>query len=122
MDYVVAAANLYGQIYGIRGTIDAASVREVLKDVQVPSFSPSLTVKIHVTDEEAKESRETENDDTSEDFKSNPYVTTFQDFSSLRLSFNFLLHIRKRAARGTEKKVGFTVLENLGPADDSPQV
>uniref|UniRef100_A0A4W6CZ15 E1 ubiquitin-activating enzyme n=1 Tax=Lates calcarifer TaxID=8187 RepID=A0A4W6CZ15_LATCA len=52
MEYVVAAANLYGQIYGIKGTTDVASIRKILEKVHIPSFTPKSSVKIHVTDEE----------------------------------------------------------------------
>uniref|UniRef100_A0AAY4C3H2 E1 ubiquitin-activating enzyme n=1 Tax=Denticeps clupeoides TaxID=299321 RepID=A0AAY4C3H2_9TELE len=54
MDYVVAAANLYGQIYGIEGTRDCAAIRAALEEVHVPEFTPKSSVKIHVTDEEMK--------------------------------------------------------------------
>ncbi|XP_076597924.1 ubiquitin-like modifier-activating enzyme 1 [Chaetodon auriga] len=63
MEYVVAAANLYGQIYGIKGTKDFASIRKLLENVEVPSFTPRSSVKIHLTDEEMEEDRERESDD-----------------------------------------------------------
>ncbi|XP_062314344.1 ubiquitin-like modifier-activating enzyme 1 [Osmerus eperlanus] len=58
MDYVVAAANLYGQTYGIAGSRDYAAVRKVLEKVPVPDFTPKSTVKIHVTDQEMEEDKE----------------------------------------------------------------
>ncbi|CAB1437834.1 unnamed protein product [Pleuronectes platessa] len=63
MEYVVAAANLYGHIYGIQGTRDRASIRTILEAVQIPSFTPSSSVKIHLTDTEMQESKENESDD-----------------------------------------------------------
>ncbi|XP_036389161.1 ubiquitin-like modifier-activating enzyme 1 [Megalops cyprinoides] len=57
MDYIVAAGNLYAQIYGIQGTRDRASIGEVLQRVQVPSFSPRSNVKIHVTDQEMEKDK-----------------------------------------------------------------
>ncbi|XP_023265943.1 ubiquitin-like modifier-activating enzyme 1 [Seriola lalandi dorsalis] len=63
MGYVVAAANLYGQIYGIKGTRDGASIRTILETVAVPTFTPSSSVKIHVTDKEMKEDKEKGSDD-----------------------------------------------------------
>lgn len=63
MDYVVAAANLYGQIYGITGTRDRASIQKILETVHVPSFTPKSSVKIHVTDEEIKEEKQKDSDD-----------------------------------------------------------
>ncbi|XP_030632381.1 ubiquitin-like modifier-activating enzyme 1 [Chanos chanos] len=61
MDYIVAAANLYGQIYGIKGTTDRVSIRKVLEGVQVPAFTPKSSVKIAVTDQEMEENRKTRN-------------------------------------------------------------
>uniref|UniRef100_A0A671XJX4 E1 ubiquitin-activating enzyme n=1 Tax=Sparus aurata TaxID=8175 RepID=A0A671XJX4_SPAAU len=58
MEYVMAAANLYGQIYGINGTRDFASIRKILETVNVPSFTPKSSVKIHVTDKEMEEDKE----------------------------------------------------------------
>lgn len=63
MDYVVAAANLYGQIYGVRGTTDRASVRSVLQGVHVPPFTPQSSVKIQLTDKELEEDRKRESAD-----------------------------------------------------------
>ncbi|XP_054473859.1 ubiquitin-like modifier-activating enzyme 1 [Anoplopoma fimbria] len=63
MEYVVAAANLYGQIFGISGTRDCASIRETLEQVHVPSFTPKSSVKIHLTDKEMKEEKQEDRDD-----------------------------------------------------------
>lgn len=63
MEYVMAAANLYGQIYGIKDTKDCAAIRKSLDDVLVPSFSPKSSVKIHLTDKEMEEDRKKEGDD-----------------------------------------------------------
>ncbi|XP_071751291.2 ubiquitin-like modifier-activating enzyme 1 [Centroberyx gerrardi] len=65
MDYVVAAANLFGQIYGINGTRDCASIRQALERVQVPSFIPKSSVKIYVTDKEMEDDKEKGSDDAS---------------------------------------------------------
>ncbi|XP_032405028.1 LOW QUALITY PROTEIN: ubiquitin-like modifier-activating enzyme 1 [Xiphophorus hellerii] len=64
MEYVVAAANLYGQIYGIKGTRDCAAIKNTLEKVPVPPFSPKSSVKIHLTDKEMEEDRKKEGDDT----------------------------------------------------------
>lgn len=68
MEYVVAAANLYGHIYGIKGTRDGSSIRKILEKVNVPSFTPSSSVKIHLTEQEMQEDREKDSDDTGELF------------------------------------------------------
>ncbi|KAG7495128.1 ubiquitin-like modifier-activating enzyme 1 [Solea senegalensis] len=66
MEYVVAAANLYGHIYGIEGTRDGASIARILDKVQVPSFTPSSSVTIHANDTELEESRERGRDDAED--------------------------------------------------------
>lgn len=66
MEYVVAAANLYGQIYCIRGTRDAAAIRIILEKVRVSSFTPNSSMTIHVNDQELQESMEKESDDEGE--------------------------------------------------------
>ncbi|XP_029286993.1 ubiquitin-like modifier-activating enzyme 1 [Cottoperca gobio] len=63
MEYVVAAANLYGQIYGINGTRDCAAIRTILEKVPVTSFTPKSSVKIPVTDKEMDEEKEKDSDD-----------------------------------------------------------
>uniref|UniRef100_A0A8C3AP66 Ubiquitin-activating enzyme E1 n=1 Tax=Cyclopterus lumpus TaxID=8103 RepID=A0A8C3AP66_CYCLU len=63
MEYVVAAANLYGQIFGISGTRDRASVKETLERVHVPYFTPKSSVKIHLTDKEMEEEKQEDRDD-----------------------------------------------------------
>uniref|UniRef100_A0A8C9SEE6 E1 ubiquitin-activating enzyme n=1 Tax=Scleropages formosus TaxID=113540 RepID=A0A8C9SEE6_SCLFO len=58
MDYIIAAANLYAQIYKIKGTRDRNTIREVLEKVHVPSFTPKSGVKIHVTDQDMEKDKE----------------------------------------------------------------
>lgn len=58
MDYVVAAANLYAQIFGIKGTRDRVSIRKMLADVAVPPFAVTSSVRIHLTDQEMEEAKE----------------------------------------------------------------
>ncbi|XP_056129409.1 ubiquitin-like modifier-activating enzyme 1 [Lampris incognitus] len=60
MDYMMAAANLYGQIYGIKGTRDHAAIREVLENIHFPSFAPTSSVKIHLTDKEMEDDKKTQ--------------------------------------------------------------
>lgn len=56
MDYVVAAANLFAQTYGVQGSTDRAAVVKILQDVKVPEFTPRSGVKIHVSDQELQNS------------------------------------------------------------------
>ncbi|KAI7807986.1 ubiquitin-like modifier-activating enzyme 1 [Triplophysa rosa] len=58
MDFIVAAANLYGQIYGIKGSRNHADVQSILQGAKVPEFIPKSSLKIAVTDEELKEDHE----------------------------------------------------------------
>uniref|UniRef100_A0A8D0CHC8 E1 ubiquitin-activating enzyme n=1 Tax=Scleropages formosus TaxID=113540 RepID=A0A8D0CHC8_SCLFO len=52
MDYIMAAANLFAQTYGLAGSTDRAAVIRLLQDVKVPVFTPKSGVKIHVSDQE----------------------------------------------------------------------
>lgn len=63
IDYVVAASNLYSQIYGITGTRDPQTIRKILENISVPSFTPMSSVKIHLTDKEMEEDKERGSDD-----------------------------------------------------------
>ncbi|KAM3836192.1 ubiquitin-like modifier-activating enzyme 1 [Diretmus argenteus] len=63
MDYVVAAANLYGQVYRIPGTRDRPAIKEVLEKIHVPPFTPQSSVKIYVTDKEMEDEKERESHD-----------------------------------------------------------
>ena len=62
-DFLVAAANLRAEMFGIKGHTDEALFREALKNVIVPDFSPQEGVKIAANDEEAK----TDNDNVPMD-------------------------------------------------------
>ncbi len=56
MDYIMAAANLYAQSYGLQGSTDRAAVIKILQDVKVPPFTPRSGVKIHVSDQDLQNS------------------------------------------------------------------
>lgn len=62
MDYIVAAANLYGQTYGINGSTDRAMIKGLLDRVLVPMFTPEQSLKIPVSDEEMEERESDEAD------------------------------------------------------------
>ncbi|KAL0978741.1 hypothetical protein UPYG_G00174550 [Umbra pygmaea] len=64
MDYIVAASNLYGHIYGIKGTRNISAIQSIVEKVSVPAFIPKSTVKIHVTDEEMEEEKQSGHFDT----------------------------------------------------------
>ncbi|XP_044943258.1 LOW QUALITY PROTEIN: ubiquitin-like modifier-activating enzyme 1 [Mustela putorius furo] len=52
LDYVMAAANLFAQTYGLMGSQDRAAVAILLQSVDIPEFTPKSGVKIHVSDRE----------------------------------------------------------------------
>jgi len=57
-DFVVAAANLRAEMYGIKGRTDEEYFRNALKDVIVPDFVPSDGVKIAENDAEEEKNNE----------------------------------------------------------------
>ena len=52
LEYVISAANLHAQNYGLKGETDPALFRKVLANVNVPDFVPKSNVKIQVNDNE----------------------------------------------------------------------
>uniref|UniRef100_A0A667WQ22 E1 ubiquitin-activating enzyme n=1 Tax=Myripristis murdjan TaxID=586833 RepID=A0A667WQ22_9TELE len=62
MDYIMAAANLYAQTYGLPGNTDRAAVTKILQDVHVPTFTPRSGVKIHVSDQELQSANASDDD------------------------------------------------------------
>nr|XP_005155933.1 ubiquitin-like modifier-activating enzyme 1 [Danio rerio] len=58
MDFIIAAANLYAQIFGITGSRNRADIQTVLQGVKVPEFTPKSSVKIAVTDQQLNEENE----------------------------------------------------------------
>ncbi|GBG84988.1 hypothetical protein CBR_g39452 [Chara braunii] len=54
LEFIIAAANLQGNVYGLRGSTDHSTFIKVLKDVTVPPFERREGVKIAVTDSEAR--------------------------------------------------------------------
>jgi len=58
LDFVVAAANLRAENFGIQKNRDRAAVKAIVAKVNVPVFEPKSGVKIAVTDSEAQQQRE----------------------------------------------------------------
>ncbi|NXN16305.1 UBA1 enzyme, partial [Indicator maculatus] len=69
LDYVVAAANLYAQSYGIEGCRDRAAVAQQLRQVRVPAFTPRAGVRIHVSDQELQSAASAMDDGRLEELK-----------------------------------------------------
>ncbi|PWA28681.1 hypothetical protein CCH79_00014815 [Gambusia affinis] len=79
VDYVLAAANLFAQTYGLPGSTDRAGVVKILQDVKVPTFTPRSGVKIHVSDQELQNSNSSVDDSKLEELKSQlPTPESFQ--------------------------------------------
>lgn len=118
MDYVVAAANLCGQIFRVKGTTDRASVRNVLQDVHVPPFTPKSSVKIQLTDKELEAERKRESGDPG---KSGDFFPPLNTSTSPPLGFPFCFNplcvSRKSPTGRVKKEVGLRVSERLCQAD-----
>ncbi|KAM9445161.1 ubiquitin-like modifier-activating enzyme 1 isoform 1-T3 [Clarias gariepinus] len=69
MDYVIAAANLFAQTYGVQGSTDREAVAKLLQNVKVPEFTPKSGVKIHVSDQELQNSNASLDDSRLEELK-----------------------------------------------------
>ncbi|KAF7243862.1 Ubiquitin-like modifier-activating enzyme 1 [Varanus komodoensis] len=88
MDYVVAAANLFAQTYGIPGTRDRAAIVELLCQVQVPEFTPKSGVRIHISDQELQNANASVDDSRLEELKSSlPSPQQLQDFRMFPVDF-----------------------------------
>ncbi|XP_038220786.1 ubiquitin-like modifier-activating enzyme 1 [Zerene cesonia] len=58
LDYIVAAANLRAQVYGIPPCVDREHIAKVADSVQVPEFKPRSGVKIAVTDAQLQQNND----------------------------------------------------------------
>lgn len=54
-DFVIAAANLRAQMFGLKGTCDRQYFKQVLANTVVPEFTPKDGIKIAANEDEAKE-------------------------------------------------------------------
>ncbi|KAJ8257245.1 hypothetical protein GJAV_G00183520 [Gymnothorax javanicus] len=64
MDYVLAAASLYAQTYGITPCRDRTALARLLNEIHVPVFTPRSGVKIHVSDQELQNANAAVADDS----------------------------------------------------------
>jgi len=60
VDYVMSAANLRAEVYGIPQNRDRVAIIKMIQNVVVPEFTPRSGVRIDVTDSEAQ-SRQNDN-------------------------------------------------------------
>lgn len=54
LDYIVAAANLRAEMYGIKQLRDRQAVTELVQKVDLPEFIPKSGIRIDLTDAEAQ--------------------------------------------------------------------
>ncbi|XP_072571330.1 ubiquitin-like modifier-activating enzyme 1 isoform X2 [Paramormyrops kingsleyae] len=88
MDYVMAAANLFAQTYGLPGSTDRAAVAHILQEVKVPTFTPRSGVKIHVSDQELQNANASVDDSRLEELKSLlPSPDTVSQFKLCAIDF-----------------------------------
>lgn len=69
MDYIIAAANLFAQSYGIPGSKDRATVADILQSIRIPEFTPRSGVTIHVSDQELQNAHASVDDSRLEELK-----------------------------------------------------
>ncbi|KAM5146463.1 ubiquitin-like modifier-activating enzyme 1 isoform 1-T1 [Mantella aurantiaca] len=69
LDYIIAAANLFAESYGVSGSTDRPAVLECLKNVKVIEFTPKSGVKIHVSDQEMQNANASLDDSRLEELK-----------------------------------------------------
>ncbi|XP_069501606.1 ubiquitin-like modifier-activating enzyme 1 [Ambystoma mexicanum] len=69
MDYIMAAANLFAQSYGITGSPDRPVVADILQSIRVPEFTPRSGVTIHVSDQELQNAHASVDDSRLEELK-----------------------------------------------------
>ncbi|XP_077891556.1 ubiquitin-like modifier-activating enzyme 1 isoform X2 [Ictidomys tridecemlineatus] len=69
LDYVMAAANLFAQTYGLAGSQDRVAVTSLLQSLPVPKFIPKSGIKIHVSDQELQSASSSVDDNHLEELK-----------------------------------------------------
>ncbi|XP_074248483.1 ubiquitin-like modifier-activating enzyme 1 [Saimiri boliviensis] len=69
LDYVMAAANLFAQTYGLIGSRDRAAVVTLLQSMQVLEFTPKSGVKIHISAQELQSTSASVDDSRLEELK-----------------------------------------------------
>ncbi|CAJ0951874.1 unnamed protein product [Ranitomeya imitator] len=83
LDYIIAAANLFAQSYGIAGSTDRPAVIEILNSVRVAEFTPRSGVKIHVSDQEMQNAHASMDDSRLEELKQS--LPTPESLSSFKM-------------------------------------
>ncbi|NP_001171842.1 ubiquitin-like modifier-activating enzyme 1 [Saccoglossus kowalevskii] len=89
MNYIVSAANLKAESYGMKGNKDKAVIAGILAKVKVPEFVPRSGVKIETTEAEAAQSSSVIDDDVHMDEvrKALASPSEFKGFKMIPLDF-----------------------------------
>ncbi|XP_045852589.1 ubiquitin-like modifier-activating enzyme 1 [Meles meles] len=69
LDYVMAAANLFAQTYGLMGSQDRAAVAILLQSMDIPEFAPKSGVRIHISDRELQNASASVDDSRLQELK-----------------------------------------------------
>ncbi|XP_063844660.1 ubiquitin-like modifier-activating enzyme 1 isoform X2 [Scylla paramamosain] len=88
LDYVVAAANLKAEVYGIPQVRDRQAVMDMVDKIEIPEFVPKSGVKIAVTDAEAEaQSNQVDSERVSNLQAAIPSATSFGSLKLKPLEF-----------------------------------
>lgn len=88
LDYIMAAANLFAEAYGVSRSTDRAAVLEILKTVKVVEFTPKSGVKIHVSDQEMQNAHASLDDSRLEELKNSlPQPESLSGFKMFPIDF-----------------------------------
>ena len=66
LDFVVAGANLWANLFGVLGTVDRNEIRALVSEMKIDEFVPDNSVKLSATDEEEKEKQKAVPDDVED--------------------------------------------------------
>ncbi|XP_066961014.1 ubiquitin-like modifier-activating enzyme 1 isoform X2 [Macrobrachium rosenbergii] len=84
LDYIVAAANLKAEVYGIPQVRDRQKIADIVSGIEIPEFVPKSGVKIAITDAEAE--AQSNQVDTERLSNLQQSIPTASSFNNLRLS------------------------------------
>uniref|UniRef100_H3ARY3 E1 ubiquitin-activating enzyme n=1 Tax=Latimeria chalumnae TaxID=7897 RepID=H3ARY3_LATCH len=101
MDYIVAAANLFAETYGIQGSQDRATIADLLKIVHLPEFTPKSGVKIPTNDQDMEDSSEQLDDENLKE--------TREKLTALKSSFHMMQPINFEKDDDTNFHMDFIV-------------
>ncbi|XP_018414690.1 PREDICTED: ubiquitin-like modifier-activating enzyme 1 isoform X2 [Nanorana parkeri] len=88
LDYIMAAASLLAETYGVSRSMDRPAVLEILKNMKVTEFTPKSGVKIHVSDQEMQNAHASLDDSRLEELKNGlPLPESLSGFKMFPVEF-----------------------------------